>query len=329
MAKQKSIYELASQTKPAQATKIIGGANQDTIASLLKQTDKSAATKVTTPTATTKTATTAAPAAPTYAGTYEDQLADIYAKIQNREPFQYDVNADPLYQQYKDNYIQGGKLAMKDTMGQAAALTGGYGSTYGQQVGQQAYDAYLQNLSAAIPELYNMAYGMYQDKGDDLMQQYSMLGDMRNTEYSQWRDAMSDYNYDREFQLKQEDIAYERQQQAYNKLVSLITSTGYKPTKKEMEQAGLTQRQLNKLLKQWQKANKKTTTKSTGGGGGGGGGKSSTSTKKSGNYSDREIQEAIEAGATFQEIWDTLPSQQKTPEMKTRISDGITRHNIG
>ena len=95
---------------------------------------------------------------PTYAGTFEGQLQDIYNKIANREPFQYDVNADPLYQTYKDQYIQGGKLAMKDTMGQAAALTGGYGSTYGQQVGQQAYDAYLKDLGAVIPELYGMAY---------------------------------------------------------------------------------------------------------------------------------------------------------------------------
>ena len=54
--------------------------------------------------------------------------------------FKYNVNADPLYQQYKDQYIQGGKLAMMDTMGKAAALTGGYGSTYGQQVGQQDID---------------------------------------------------------------------------------------------------------------------------------------------------------------------------------------------
>jgi hypothetical protein len=30
-------------------------------------------------------------------------------------------------------------MAMMDTMGKAAGLTGGYGSPYAQQVGQQAY----------------------------------------------------------------------------------------------------------------------------------------------------------------------------------------------
>ena len=53
---------------------------------------------------------------PTYAGTFENQLSDIYNKIQNREQFKYDVNADPLYQNYKDKYVQQGKLAMRDTM---------------------------------------------------------------------------------------------------------------------------------------------------------------------------------------------------------------------
>lgn len=58
---------------------------------------------------------------PTYTGSFDDQLNDIFTRITNREPFQYDINADPLYQAEKDRFVQGGKLAMKDTMGQAAA----------------------------------------------------------------------------------------------------------------------------------------------------------------------------------------------------------------
>ena len=42
---------------------------------------------------------------PNYAGSYDQQLQEIYDKIQNREPFSYDVNADPLYQAYKDQYM--------------------------------------------------------------------------------------------------------------------------------------------------------------------------------------------------------------------------------
>ena len=162
---------------------------------------------------------------PTYAGKFEAQLNDIYDKIQNREAFSYDVNADPLYQNYKDQYIQGGKLAMKDTMGQAAALTGGYGNTYGQQVGQQAYNAYLQNLSAVIPELYGMAYNQYKDEGDNLKDLYAMAGQQRDQEYGRYRDELGDWQdamnrglenerYEREYSRQAEQEEYNRQQTA-------------------------------------------------------------------------------------------------------------------
>ena len=72
-----------------------------------------------------------------YQSNYSAQIQGILDQIMNREKFTYDFNADPLYQQHAERYQQQGKLAMMDAMGQAAALTGGYGSSYGQQVGQQ------------------------------------------------------------------------------------------------------------------------------------------------------------------------------------------------
>jgi len=195
---------------------------------------------------------------PTYAGTFEGQLNDIFDKIQNREKFNYNVNEDPLYQSYKDQYIQGGKLAMKDTMGQAAALTGGYGNTYGQQVGQQAYNAYLQNLSAVIPQLYESAYGKYRDEGDDLKDQYAMIGQMRDTEYGRYRDDMGDWEYDQKVAAEreredynrrtaEEAMAYQRQQQAYANLVAMIKASGATPTDEQLAAAGMTRADANSL----------------------------------------------------------------------------------
>ena len=66
--------------------------------------------------------------APAYTDSYAGDLTALYEKIVNRAPFRYDINGDPLYQQYKDEYLKGGRLSMMDTMGQAAALTGGYGN---------------------------------------------------------------------------------------------------------------------------------------------------------------------------------------------------------
>lgn len=148
--------------------------------------------------------------APAYSGSYDGQLYDIYNSIVNRDKFNYSVNDDALYQQYAQQYADMGRLAMQDTMGQAAALTGGYGSSYAQSVGQQQYDAYLQQLNDVVPELYQQAYGRYQDEGNQLMQQYAMLGDLRDQEYSRYQDEYNRW-------LTERANAQELENQAYNR----------------------------------------------------------------------------------------------------------------
>ena len=178
------------------------------------------------------TALSSASSKPTYANTYGGRLDELYQQIVNRPKFNYDVNADPLYQSLKDQYVQQGKIAMRDTVAQGAALTGGYDNTYGQQVGQQTYDAYLQNLASAIPELYGQARDTYQMEGDRLNQQYGMLNDLADDEYGKYRDALSDFNYDQEWQAEQ-------QKYAYTNLYNLITNSGYAPSEAELAAAGM------------------------------------------------------------------------------------------
>ena len=96
------------------------------------------------------------------------ELERLYAAITGRPAFSYDPASDPVYNSYAQSYQRRGRLAMRDTMGQAAALTGGYGSSYAQSVGQQQYDSYLQSLGEALPELYGMAWQRYNAEGDAL-----------------------------------------------------------------------------------------------------------------------------------------------------------------
>lgn len=134
-----------------------------------------------------------------YQSQWQQQLTDTLNKILNREKFSYDMNGDALYQQYKDRYVQQGQQAMMDTMGQAALMTGGYGNSYAQSVGQQAYQGYLQGLNDRVPELYQLALDSYNQEGTDLRNQYAMLADAEGLEYDRYRDQMSDYynNLDR------------------------------------------------------------------------------------------------------------------------------------
>ena len=131
-----------------------------------------------------------------YQSTWEGQLNDTIAQILNREKFSYDLNGDALYQQYKDQYTTQGKLASMDVMGQAAAMTGGYGNSYAQSAGQQAYQSYLQQLNDVVPELYGMALDQYNQEGQQLYDQASLLAGMEDREYGRYQDQLSRYYTD-------------------------------------------------------------------------------------------------------------------------------------
>ena len=143
-----------------------------------------------------------------YQSDYSQAAKDAMSTLLNRKGFQYDVNEDALYQQMKDNYIRQGKLAMMDTMGQAAAMNGGYGSSYGQSVGQQAYNGYLQQLNDNLPEYYQMALNAYNAEGDQLKDRYSMLANQEAQDYNRYQDAWNRWNT--EYQQAKSDYENER-----------------------------------------------------------------------------------------------------------------------
>ena len=134
-----------------------------------------------------------------YQSQWQSQLDNLMNSIMNRDKFSYDLNGDALYQQYKDKYIQQGKLAMGDAIGQASAMTGGYGNSYAQSVGQQQYQAQLNNLNDIVPELYQMALDKYKMEGQDLYNQYGLLMDRENSDYGRYRDTVSDFLTERDY----------------------------------------------------------------------------------------------------------------------------------
>lgn len=194
---------------------------------------------------------------PEYSSSYDEQISQIYNKIVSREPFSYDPMSDSLYGHYREQYTQMGRKAMRDTMGQAAALTGGYGSSYAQQAGQQEYDSYLQKLGEALPELYSAAYQRYKDQGQNLEEEYQRLLALEQTEYGRYRDQVEDVMYQQGMAADAAAAQQEQKDKNYDRLVELITRTGYTPSAEELENSGMTQAQANAYLKRY------------GGGGGG------------------------------------------------------------
>ena len=143
-------------------------------------------------------------AAPTYdPGETGVMATEALQEYLNRPEFSYDVKADALYNQYKDQYTAQGKMAMQDTMGNAAALTGGYGNSYATTAGQQAYQGYMQQLTDKIPELQQLAYSQYMDRGEELLDKYGLLSGEEQKAYDRWRNTYSDWINERDYLANQ------------------------------------------------------------------------------------------------------------------------------
>lgn len=133
---------------------------------------------------------------PEYESKYNNLIENNMNKILNREDFSYDFNADPLFQNYKDNYTKLGKEAGMNAAASASALTGGYGNSYAGTAAAQANQQYLTQLNDRIPELYNAAMQKYNMETDNLYKQFGMLQSEENRLYGQHRDTVSDYYSD-------------------------------------------------------------------------------------------------------------------------------------
>ena len=134
-----------------------------------------------------------------YQGKYQGQIDQTIGSIMDRKPFSYDVNGDALWHQYKDRYTDMGRQAMMDTMGQAAQLTGGYGNSYAQMAGQQAYQNYLKGATDMIPQLAQMAQQRYNQQGQEMYQLYGLLSGEEQRGYGNWADAYNRWRAERDY----------------------------------------------------------------------------------------------------------------------------------
>lgn len=209
---------------------------------------------------------------PTGKSDFYNQWTSLVEQYNSRDPFSYDMASDGLYKQYADQYTRLGSQAMQDTLGQAAALTGGYNSSYAQNAGQQAYQGYLDQLNDIVPELYEQAWERYEQEGNDLVNRAQMAADVYGQEVTDYWNNM-EYWADRAdqeqsfWQTKQDN-----KQTAYSNLVTTISNTGYSPTDAELTASGMSREEANAWRNYWITQNGGTVSGTGGSGGGGGSG---------------------------------------------------------
>ena len=189
----------------------------------------------------------------------QQQANDILTAYDNRGQFSYDAMKDPMYLAAKDQYTRLGQKAMKDTMGQAAGLTGGYGNTYAKNAGNQAYDDYMTKLSSVGAEYASQARAAWDAEGQRMLDRYGLALNAANNYYNQGRDALGDQRYQDELayarerdaisdQRYQDELNYSRQQQTLSDARSYATyllGMGIMPNADQLAAAGMTQQEAN------------------------------------------------------------------------------------
>ncbi len=229
---------------------------------------------------------------------YSGQIDDLLNRIINGEEFSYDPTKDSIFQIYKDNAVKQGRLAMNDTIADAAALTGGYGSSYGVAAGQQAYQQYLSYLNSVIPELQEQAYQRHLAEKEGNIQNLSLLQGLDESDYGKYRDEVSDYNTELGYLYqKAADLSDDDYQKFMTELESFENDRSFNESVRQYQEQLSYQKERDKVTdEQWEKqfALSKAAASRSGGSGSSSSGGSSLKTPTQDMYN--EVLEAYTEG---------------------------------
>lgn len=155
---------------------------------------------------------------PVYKSQYGAEAQSKLTDILDYANFRYKPENDPAYEAYAKQYAREGKRASEDTLGAAAAASGGIPSSYAVTAASQAGDYYAAQMSDKIPELYNAAYDRYLSEYNKEVQKYKLLQEAESNDYSRYLDELTRYD--------------KAKADAYNKY---LTSINYHDTREASE----------------------------------------------------------------------------------------------
>ncbi len=155
-----------------------------------------------------------------YVSKWQQMLDAAMEKILNREKFSYDLNGDALYRQYKDQAVKNGRLSMLDTLGASAALTGGYGSSYGQTAAQQSYQRSMDGLTDRAAALYDRARENYDREGEQERSRYNLLKQRESSSRSAYDQELSAWEAENQRLWQRYDSLRQQDYQSYRDRVA-------------------------------------------------------------------------------------------------------------
>lgn len=195
---------------------------------------------------------------PKYENRYKERLDELLAEVTGNDKFSYNVETDPLYAQYREQYAREGERAMNDTLDAAAQRAGGMNS-YAVSAAAQARNYYNQQLADKIPELYSLAYDKFLSEKNSRRQDLAALRDAENADYNKYlsdmgifdndaQRAMNMYNNHMNEKYNERNWDYNVRSNAINNVLQKV-QMGYMPTDKELEASGYTKDDLAEMVK--------------------------------------------------------------------------------
>ena len=153
-----------------------------------------------------------------YVNKWADTQNSLLEEILNEKAFSYtgsDLMNDDMYKMYSEMYEKNARKAMNNAMGEAASLTGGYGSSYSQAAGQQAYDDTMSNMNEIALALADKAYEKYLNDRSNRYNKLSAVNTQEQSDYGKYRDEVGDWQLDRDYYAGRYDATYGQDYQKY------------------------------------------------------------------------------------------------------------------
>lgn len=159
-----------------------------------------------------------------YVSPYAQELESLAGELKN-STFQYSKQEDPNWQALRKEYLLQADRTADDVLAKASVNTGGRASSYAVTAASQAANDLRASLTQEEQGLYDEAYSRYYTEYSKKLQDYENLMNQDQQNYDRWSEEQA--------------LAQEQKDQAYERLVTLIASTGHTPTEEELTAAGM------------------------------------------------------------------------------------------
>lgn len=125
-----------------------------------------------------------------YTNKYTPKIESLLDRAENGK-MNYSVTDDPAYKALQNTYVNQGRVAMQNAVGESVGATGGYGSTVATAAAQAAYNQNLTELNAHVSDLYDKAANRFNNQQNLLV---TLADSYREMDAQGWQQAYQEWD---------------------------------------------------------------------------------------------------------------------------------------